>query len=81
MAKNTKCLNCLSVFTNSYNLSYCGECGHDRAYLVEYETNTEKQPTRLEFAVAKITELEQKLANAENAIYELELKLQEGLIK
>lgn len=74
MAKNTKCLKCLSVFTNTYNLSFCGGCGEDRAYLVEYETNTGNQPTRLEIAVAKIAELE-------SVIYELENKLQEGLIK
>jgi hypothetical protein len=58
VAKNTKCLDCLSVFMNSYEMSFCAGCGQDKAYLVEFDTETPKHPTRLEIALAKIAELE-----------------------
>ena len=74
MSKNTKCLDCLATFTNSYNLSFCGECGADPHYLVEYETNTEKLPTQNEILIARIdaliAELNQAKANL-NSLAEL----------
>lgn len=58
MSKNTKCLGCLATFINSYNLSFCGECGADQQYLVEYQTNTERTlPTQNELMIARIDEL------------------------
>ncbi len=81
MAKNTKCLDCLSVFMNSYEMSFCAGCGQDKAYLFEFETDTPKQPTRLEIAVAKITELELLVADAQKTIDELIAKLEMGLIQ
>ena len=75
MSKNTKCLDCLETFTNSYNLSFCGNCGADPQYLVEYETNnTEKLPTQNEMLIARIdaliAELNQAKANL-NSLAEL----------
>ena len=81
MAKNTKCLDCLSVFMNSYEMSFCASCGQDPAYLVEFETDTPKQPTKAEIMVAKITELELLVADAQKTIDELIAKLEMDTIK
>jgi len=58
MSKNTKCLECLATFTNSYNLSFCGSCGADQQYLMEYQTNTERTlPTQNELLIARLDAL------------------------
>lgn len=76
VAKNTKCLNCDTIHTNSFDLSFCGKCGEDRVYLVEYETSdTERQPTRNEILIAKMNFLETKLAEAQKTIDDLATKL------
>ncbi len=67
MAKITKCLDCLSVFMSSTEMSFCATCGQDPNYLVEFDTDTPKRSNRLEIAVAKIIELETKLAEMEIA--------------
>ena len=73
MSKNTKCLNCLSVFMNSYNLSFCGECGSDEK-LFEFSTNTEEPKTIEEKMVILIDEMLEELAKAKNTIDELIIK-------
>lgn len=78
MAKNTKCLNCDTIHKNLFDLSFCGNCGEDRVYLVEYETsNTERQPTRNEILISKIEFLESKVAEAQKVIDDLAKKFGE----
>jgi len=72
MSQNTKCLACLATFTNSYNLSFCGECGADPQYLVEYQTNTERTlPTQNEIMIARIDELIAQLNLAKQNLKDL----------
>jgi hypothetical protein len=52
---------------NSTEMSFCATCGQDPNYLVEFDTDTPKRSNRLEIAVAKIIELETKLAEMEIA--------------
>ena len=78
MSKNTKCLNCLSLFMNSYNLSFCGECGLSTG-LVEFSTNTEEPKTIEEKMVILIDEMLEELAQAKNTIDELIIKQELGI--
>jgi len=73
MSKNTKCLNCLSLMTNQYNLSFCPECGSDEK-LVEFTTNTEEPKTIEEKMIILIDEMLEELAQAKNTIDELIIK-------
>ncbi len=77
MSKNTKCLNCLSVFMNTYNLSFCGECGVSTD-LVEFTTNTEEPKTIEEKMLILIDEMLEELAQAKNTIDELIIKQELG---
>ena len=77
MSKNTKCLNCLSVFMNTYNLSFCGECGSDEK-LVQFSTNTEEPETIQEKMIILIDEMLEELAQAKNTIDELIIKQELG---
>ena len=78
MSKNTKCLNCLSLFMNSYNLSFCGECGSSTG-LVEFSTNTEEPKTIEEKMLVLIDEMLEELAQAKNTIDELIIKQELGI--
>ena len=78
MSKNTKCLNCLSLFMNSYNLSFCGECGLSTG-LVEFTTNTEEPKTIEEKMLVLIDEMLEELAQAKNTIDELIIKQELGI--
>jgi len=72
MSQNTKCLACLATFTNSYNLSFCGECGADPQYLVEYQTNKERTiPTQNELMIARIDALIAELELAKKNLKDL----------
>ena len=78
MSKNTKCLNCLSLFMNTYDLSFCGECGLSTG-LVEFSTNTEEPKTIEEKMVILIDEMLEELAQAKNTIDELIIKQELGI--
>ena len=72
MSQNTKCLACLATFTNSYNLSFCGECGADPQYLMEYQTNTERTlPTQNEILIARLDALLAELNLAKQNLKDL----------
>lgn len=73
--KNTKCLNCLSVFTNLYNLSFCPDCGSDEK-LFEFTTNTETELSTEEKMIVLIDEMLEHLNQARNTIDELQQKLE-----
>ena len=77
MSKNTKCLNCLSLMANQYNLSFCPECGSDEK-LVEFTTNTEEPKTIEEKMLILIDEMLEELAQAKNTIDELIIKQELG---
>ena len=77
MNKNTKCLNCLSVFMNTYDLSFCGECGLSTG-LVEFSTNTEEPKTIQDKMLSLIDEMLEELAQARNTIDELIIKQELG---
>jgi len=72
MSKHTKCLACLDTFTNTYNLSFCGSCGADPQYLMEYQTNTERTlPTQNEIMIARLDELIAELELAKQNLKDL----------
>jgi hypothetical protein len=72
MSQNTKCLACLATFTNSYNLSFCGSCGADPQYLVEYQTDTERTiPTQNELLIARLDALIAELELAKQNLKDL----------
>jgi len=62
---------------NSYDLSFCGECGVSTG-LVEFSTNTEEPKTIEEKMVILIDEMLEELAQAKNTIDELIIKQELG---
>jgi hypothetical protein len=63
---------------NSYDLSFCRECGLSTG-LVEFTTNTEEPKTIEEKMVILIDEMLEELAQAKNTIDELIIKQELGI--